>query len=124
MPTEESWIGEQIIKTRWLQPLTADDLSHCFNSLTATVEAKPHLVHLLFDLSDAGRIPARAPIIAIQSGLFSAKNTGNIAVASLDTAAELLASVAARRMRHPIYFYKTPEDALAFLAWESGSPNE
>jgi hypothetical protein len=124
MPTEESWIGEQIAVTRWMAPLTNDDLERCFNSLTALIGSKPHLVHLVFDLRVAGNIPARAPVIAIRSGMFSAPNTGNIAVASLDGMAELLASVAANRMRHPIFFFKTYEDALAFIAWESGSPNE
>jgi hypothetical protein len=124
MPTEESWMGERIVITRWIEPLTADDLVRCFSSLTEMIRSKPHLVHLVFDLRDAGSIPARAPIIAIKSGMFSAENTGNIAVASLDSMAELLASVAARRMRHPIFFFKTYEDALAFIAWESGSPNE
>jgi hypothetical protein len=123
MPTEESWIVEHIAATRWTEPLTADELTACFNALTAMIRAKPHLVHVLFDLREAGIVPARAPIIAIQSGMFSTENTGSIAVVSTDVLAELLASVASRKTRHPIRFFKTFDDAVAFLAWAAGTAN-
>lgn len=124
MPTEETWLGEQVVNTRWLNPLTADELTTCFNNLTAMVVSKSDPVHVVFDLREAGSIPARAPIIAIQSGFFSAENTGKIAVASMDTLAEILASVAARRMRHPILFFKTYEEARAFVTQDAASPNK
>lgn len=124
MPTEESWIVEHIAATRWIQPLTADDLTACFDNLTSMIRSKPHQVEVLFDLRDAGSVPARAPIIAIQSGMFSTENTGSVGVVSSDTMAEILASVVSRRMRHPIRFFKTFEDAVAFLAWAAGNATE
>lgn len=121
MPTQEFWAEDNILTTAWQHPVSAEELATCFNHLATMIGAKPAAVKVLFDLRQARYIPAKAPLLAIQSGFLSQANTESVAVISTDVIAEILANVASRVTHHTIYFFADEERALAYL--KSAKPN-
>ena len=115
MPTCEQWMNEDILAIRWESPLTASELSVCFNSLARMIGERTQTVQVLFDIRAASSIPVQAPLLAVRSGFLSKPNTGKVVVVSTDVIAEILANVATNVTRHPIVFFPCYEAALEFL---------
>lgn len=76
MPTHETWLDDHIIATEWKQPLTADELDTCFRSLKTMLDTTEHPVHILFDIQQAGTIPAQAPGPGDSRQIFGGAGTG------------------------------------------------
>lgn len=52
MPTNETWLDENIITTQWIHPLTPEELNACFRNLKHMLDSAAHPVHILFDLRE------------------------------------------------------------------------
>lgn len=115
MTTKITWLNDSIISIVWESPLTSEELKTCFNDLTEQIQTKDHFVDCLFDVTQAGNIPASAPIYATKSGFMSAENTGRIAVIGTDVIAKLLAQTAIKLTGMPIEFFPNAPAAIKYL---------
>jgi hypothetical protein len=115
MATEESWIQENIILTTWTKPLTAEQLRACFNNLAQMTAEADTTAHILFDLTDAGSVPAQAPVLALGSNFLTQEHTGKVAVVGMNIVAQILAQVATSVSKKDINFFPIYKSALAYL---------
>jgi hypothetical protein len=118
MPTQESWLDDNIIQTTWTSPLTSEELRECFQRLADWIQSSDHRVHVLFDITGTGSIPADAPVLAINSRFLTQSNIGKVAVVGMDIVPQLLARVAATVSRKDITFFPLIESALDYLKKE------
>lgn len=121
MPTAESWLEANIILTTWTNPLTADELKVCFNNLAQLIAKAERTTHILFDLSDAGSVPAQAPVLALGSHFLSKRNTGKVAMVGMNIVAQILAQVATSVSKKDINFFPLYNSALAYLRDDTAS---
>lgn len=115
MPTTEVWQEAGIIAVQWQRPLTAPELRKCFHNLKTLIGTSQQTTHVLFDIRDAGSIPAEAPVLAIRSKFLTAPTLGKIAVISTDVIAQILANVAAKVSKRDILFFPLHDAAVSYL---------
>ena len=115
MPTREFWLHDHIISTEWTDRLTADELDACFHALKSMLETAVYPTHILFNLREAGTVPAQAPIFAIRSKFLEMPALGKVVVVSNDVIAQILAKTASSVTRHDILFFPLYEVALNYL---------
>lgn len=115
MPTIEQWIGDKILSTAWQAPLTSSELSLCFAALTKQIQSSENVVHILFDITDAGSIPAQAPMHFIRSQIASQGNLGSMAVIGTNPIGQILAQTAIKMTGQNILFFSTEKEALDYL---------
>ena len=115
MPTNEAWLDDNVIITEWNNPLTPDELYDCFKALRQMLELGAHPVHILFDLRDAGSVPAQAPILAIRSKFLETPSLDKVVVVSNDVIAQILAKTASSITRRDILFFPLYDLAVNHL---------
>lgn len=115
MPTTEKWIDEQVLSTVWTAPLKSSEVSQCFAELTQQMESSEQIVHLLFDIEQAGSIPAQAPMHFIKSQIATKANLGSIAVKGTNPVAQIFAQMAVKMTGQNILFFSDDAQALEYL---------
>lgn len=115
MPTIEQWLDEQIITTIWTKPLTSSELSMCFTKLAQEIQSKDVVVHILFDITHSGNIPAQAPMHFIRSQITNQSNLGSIAVIGTNPIGQILAQTAVKMTGQNILFFADEHEALDYL---------
>jgi len=115
MPTTEQWLEDNIIFTVWTAPLTSSQLSVCFSELVRQIQSKDAVVHVLFDITKAGSIPAQAPMHFIRSQLASQANLGSMAVIGTNAIGQILAQTAIKMTGQNILFFGDEREALDYL---------
>ena len=121
MATEQKWLRGSIYCTIWQSPLFARDLKISFGSIVEAVSNEDNLVHVLFDVQDAGTIPMNAPYLALHSGFMKLENLGHVAVVGMDRRAQVLADIVVKVVRKEIVFFPTYDEALAYLKLKAKS---
>lgn len=115
MPATQQWIGDSIISTIWESPLKSSDLSACFAEMKQSIADSDQIVHVLFDVTNAGTIPAQAPMLFIRSQLTNEPNLGSMAVIGTNPLAQILAQTAIKLTGQNIIFFATEKDAVDYL---------
>ena len=116
MPTHQSWLTTNIVMTTWTRPLTETDLDTAFGYLSEQLDSTDETIHILFDITDSGRIPASAPVLALRSRFLQKNNTGCVVVIGTDEIGpQILARIASRVSRKDITFFPDTEQAVAYL---------
>lgn len=115
MPTLEDWLEENIISTIWTAPLKSSELSLCFARLAEYVENADHVVHILFDIIEAGGIPAQAPLLFIRARIVTKPDPGSMAVIGTNPLAQILTQTAVTMTGQNILFFATKTEALEYL---------
>ena len=116
MPTHEAWITDApIIETIWEAPLTSAELKACFKNLAELLDERTETTHILFDLDNAGHVPADAPVSAISSGFLKKDHLDRVAVIGMDIVPQILAQVAMSVSQQDIKFFPLRQSALDYL---------
>ena len=115
MATQESWLQQDIILVEWTHPLNRDELAGCFARLNSMLKEKRETIHILFEITNSGSVPAHAPMLALKSGFLSGPNLGKVAVVGMAIVPQILAQVAASVSGKDITFFPLMNSALAFL---------
>jgi len=115
MPTEQTYLQENVIRTVWTAPLKSEELSDCFTQLAKWLDSATHTTHILFDISGAGSIPTQAPFLFIRAEITKRPNMGRIAVVGTNPIAQILAQMAVKMTSQHILFFATEADAMAYL---------
>jgi hypothetical protein len=115
MPTQEEWLDKQILSTVWTAPLISSELSLCFAELVKQIQTSQEVVHILFDITMSGGIPAQAPMHFIRSQIAMQTNLGSMAVIGTNPIAQILAQTAVKMTGQNILFFDSEKDALDYL---------
>ena len=124
MPTFEERLDDDIILITWQAPLASGELRTCFKQLANWLEEGGQTTHVLFDLTDAGHVPADAPISAIHSGFLTSSNVGKVAVIGMDIVPQILAQVATSVTKRDIKFFPFRRSAIDYLRSEEEYGNK
>ena len=115
MPASVSKRENNIISSVWDEPLKSDELSECFENLNHHMDEGEGVTHLLFDIRNAGNIPAQAPFLFIRSQIIKHGKLGRIATIGTNPVAKVLAQMAVKMASNKIHFFDTEEQALEYL---------
>jgi|GEM_PF-5994864 len=115
MPIDKMHIDATIVKAVWKAPLKSDELADCFQNMANFLDEADETVNLLFDIREAGMIPAQAPFLFIRAEVVKKPNLGRIAVVGKNPVAEVLARMAIRMTQHEILFFADEAEALNYL---------
>ncbi len=115
MPVSERWIKNQVVSITWTAPLTSGEVSYCFVQLARKVQVAEQMVHILFDITDAGSIPTQAPMHFIKSQIALQPQLGSIAVVGINPIAQILAQMAAKMTGQTIVFFDDTSAALDYI---------
>ena len=115
MPTQEVWLDDTILTTKWVHRLTADEVDASFAALRTMLDSAGHRVHLLFDLRESGMVPAQAPVLAIRSKFLESATLDKVVVVSTDVIAQILAKTASTVTMREILFFPLYDVAVCYL---------
>lgn len=118
MANREMWLEEDIFLTVWEKPLFTLDLRNSFEAVAEAISSKTQIVHVLFDVQEAGNIPLNAPYLALRSGFMTMENLGLVAVVGMDRRAQVLADMVVKVVKRNIIFFPTYDEALRYLKTE------
>lgn len=118
MPTEEIWLDDSTVLTKWKRPLTEREIKHSFAEIAAMLDQSVETTHILFEISDAGVISPSTPRLAIRSGILTKPYTGNVAMVGAVQAESLtkaMFQIATSSTGKEIMYFTFIVDALAYL---------
>ena len=115
MPIQIQRTTNEIVSTVWTSPLRSEDVSACFGELERQIEEADSTIHVLFDITNAGNIPAQAPFLFFRSGMTKHPNLGRMAVIGTNPLAQILGQMAVNMTGQNILFFATEADAINYL---------
>ena len=115
MPTQETWLDDDIYATIWQVPLTVDDLRLCFMNITEAMTHHQKPPNVLFDLTESSAIPFNAPYVALKSGFMTHHNADRVAVVGMNLRAQMLADIVVKVTKRDILFFASQAEAVDYL---------
>lgn len=115
MPIDRIHLEATIVKAVWKAPLRSEELTDCFGNMASFLDETDETVNIIFDIREAGMIPAQAPFLFIRAEIVKKPNLGRIAVVGKNPVAEVLAHMATRMTQHTIEFFVDEAGALNYL---------
>lgn len=116
MPTIETKIANNIVKSEWMKPLKSAELVECFATLGGYLDKADTPLSVLFDVENVISIPSQAPFLFLRAGITKNPKLDRMAVIGTDPIAQILAQMAVKMTSQNILFFASEADALKYLA--------
>lgn len=114
MPTSSRWISDDIYLTSLQAPVTRHELNHCMTNIIGTMTGHPGLLHLIFDMTNAGANAYLVPVLILEAGLLRRRNAGKVVFVGEGAYTRLLASAMNKVTQRDMVFFETQFEALHY----------